>query len=156
MMDCKICITSVHVSSHDGLQTLQNINLALSRFQGLQRWEWNSRNLLSSPLNTNSSNNRPIYLSHTTLYLFYTSEKIALEEDCIDYSGIISFDILFPHFGIPLLIYYCHSYKFWNLKGGPQYHYIIPFYNGDWKIWKNDCETVHCLVKLQNIGLYIH
>ena len=42
----------VHISIHDRLQRLYNINLALHRSQGFQGWEWNSRNLLFSPLNT--------------------------------------------------------------------------------------------------------
>ena len=41
-----------HTSSHDGLQKLHNINIALSRSQGFPGWEWSSRNLLFSPLNT--------------------------------------------------------------------------------------------------------
>ena len=39
----------------------------------------------------------------------YTSKKIAYEEDCSDQSGIILLHVLFPRFGIPLLIYSCHS-----------------------------------------------
>ena len=42
----------VHTSSHDGLQKIHNMNLALSSSQGFQGWEWSSRNLLFSPLNT--------------------------------------------------------------------------------------------------------
>ena len=45
-------VTKVHKSIHDRLQNLHNINLALYRSQGFQRWEWSSRNFLLSFLNT--------------------------------------------------------------------------------------------------------
>ena len=43
---------NVHISSHDDLQKLHNISLALSRSQGFPGSECSNRNLLFFPLNT--------------------------------------------------------------------------------------------------------
>ena len=41
-----------HISSHDGFQSLHNISLYLSWSQDFPGWEWSSRYLLFSQLNT--------------------------------------------------------------------------------------------------------
>ena len=65
--------------------------------------------------------------------------------------------ILLSLFDIPLLIYFYHSYQTISefLRQG-QYSIIIYHSTIVIKIVKNDCEAVHCLVKLQDLGLYFH
>ena len=93
----------------------------------------------------NSSNNKPIYLLRITIiYLYVQVEKIArgkLEayEACSGYRrGIIPLHILFPLFGIPLLIYshyssqvICEILKHPLWYSDPLYHYNISVYNCD-------------------------
>ena len=89
----------------------------------------------------NSSNNQPIYLLRITIIYSYIYKWRRLHEENYKHMKIVvgilevsSSFIFYSLFGIPLLIYFCHSsqvickiLRLWYRD--PLYPYIISFYN---------------------------